>query len=905
MRLVPDFLHRPLCALQPADIPASVPLSLNLGHALLPRTTSLLSKTQFGPANIKDPKPVCPPAPLLRSRYPSFAPPPATSATRDATRLAPVPSRPSESGLLNLSEPPNHPKLSDSGLDPLHSLNHSSRPVSHDPSDALRPALDPSSHNHSGPTIWQPFPQHVPLPVKIQGAGLPLLILTRRLALTRVPGDEHVNIERTRLLLLLRHSVTCPLNCVSICDCWHAKGILPHLALCKDDNCSYPMCVMCRCALSHFYCCHDTLCPVCVPLRETPDHLAPDAFINAIHEPSQHQSTMPELPTVSSSLPCPVSASGTPNRTSSFSNAPLPPGPFMFGSTVVPSVQHSQIPFNPRALSPFVFGQPTTGCQAMPLDGIPTNASCMAATASVETSSKALSKSFSNPVIASTELFHPCFKSLGTCSCNPKCASASTASDAAPTCQISPLFTSKFFNDQSQTDPCLDDKSLSEAATYGLFRIENVIWSIDLSYYCSLDLILEYHIWGPDGVSFDEFREVIPPPAPFCWDCGQYGHTEARCPDNVGWEVSGDDSESGANFGEEADKTYDEFIREYEDDWSNWGTELEGGECESEGGSYGDYDYVSTTNGSSYDDDDDCNSNVGSDGEDDGTGPALMAPSTEETKVIPTIGSSKNLRAAASPWFPSHCRPAVAVSPTHADTSVKVTLENESSRPLRATATPWSPLLNKSSNPSPEDQSFYDASSLVANMFKWNRLEALRLAGTDEKYSVRCYPERKRRSQECFCGIKVIVGTCWHYGTNYGRRSLICSNGTCRFMEVLPGNHHRFEEPLATLFVPRKNTHLFPRKPTPPTITHARKPVHRRDTSINHVLSLATCVKKTVISVIARPIDESTVAPVEKAWAVQILDGPEDVLQKARLLKVRNKVRLWRTRQRSTGCGTS
>ena len=46
-------------------------------------------------------------------------------------------------------------------------------------------------------------------------------------------------------------------------------------------------------------------------------------------------------------------------------------------------------------------------------------------------------------------------------------------------------------------------------------------------------------------------------------------------------------------------------------------------------------------------------------------------------------------------------------------------------------------------------------------------------------------------------------------------------------------------------------------------------------------------------------------APVEKAWAVQILDGPEDVLQKARLLKVRNKVRLWRTRQRSTGNGTS
>ena len=84
-----------------------------------------------------------------------------------------------------------------------------------------------------------------------------------------------------------------------------------------------------------------------------------------------------------------------------------------------------------------------------------------------------------------------------------------------------------------------------------------------------------------------------------------------------------------------------------------------------------------------------------------------------------------------------------------------------------------------------------------------------------------------------------------------------------------------------------------------------RKLLHCDDIVVDQVLSLATCVKKPVISVIARPLDESPAASMEKTWAVQILDGPEDILQNARLLKVRKKVRTRRARQRSGGSGAS
>ena len=190
-------------------------------------------------------------------------------------------------------------------------------------------------------------------------------------------------------------------------------------------------------------------------------------------------------------------------------------------------------------------------------------------------------------------------------------------------------------------------------------------------------------------------------------------------------------------------------------------------------------------------------------------------------------------------------------------------------------------------------------------MFKWDKLEKLRRTNLDYNFSVRCHTARKSKTQECFCGLKVIVGTCWHYGTNYGRRSLVCSNGICRFMEVLPGNYYGFEEPLAVLPSSCKQSDTFSSKSALPKMTHRRKTPHKHVPLANQPLTLANLIKTPVINVLARPIDESPAVLVEKTWAVQILDCPYDVLQMARLQKIGKKVRTRRARQRSAASRAS
>ena len=542
----------------------------------------------------------------------------------------------------------------------------------------------------------------------------------------------------------------------------------------------------------------------------------------------------------------------------------------MFGSTTVPSVQQSQTPFAPTDLAPFVFALTTDSC----------------------------SSSFKS-VVVSTEPFHPCLKSLGTCSCRPRCACfAPTAVKISPAYQIAP--NAKFSTELRQSDSRTEAKSFNGSSILGLCQIEDVIWSIDISYYGDLELTLEYYIWGPDGVTIDEFRDIEPPYDSYCGDCGRYGHHEAFCPDNVGVNLSGDENESGESYDEEDDKAfYEDFICGEDEDQSNPGTEWESFESEGDSEKIYDHDDASMSNDDSVYEIIGKNGYASSDGEDDGSGCSADELPTDDTNVGTHTTPQKTLRAAARPWYPSSTKP-IATSPAPpVETLEKVTLEI-GSKPRPNTATQslcpdnlWSPPPVVQCTPR------CDSVSLAANMFKWNKLEKLRQTNRDYNFSARCCTARKSKTQECFCGLKVIVGTCWHYGTNYGRRSLVCSNGICRFMEVLPGNHYGFEEPLAVLPLSRKQSVTFFCKSALPKSTPRRKTSHRYDPLANQPPTLATFIKTPVINVLARPLDESPAVSVVKTWAVQILDGPYDVLQMARLLKVGKKVRTRRARQRS------
>ena len=379
------------------------------------------------------------------------------------------------------------------------------------------------------------------------------------------------------------------------------------------------------------------------------------------------------------------------------------------------------------------------------------------------------------------------------------------------------------------------------------------------------------------------------------------------CPDNVGWELSGEDSESRESYDEEDERAFfDDFIRGEGDEHSTLGAEWKIIDSDGDKETHGDYDDDDTSNDDGKYEIIGNGSCSGSDGDDDEVYFSADKLLTEKINVSIPITSQKTLRAAAKPWLPSSATVVSTVPTLHVETSVKVTMANDFSKPLRANAAPWFPLINQSRSPPPEVKSMSacDKFSLVANMFKWNKLETLRHTSLDGKNSARChtaFPAGKRKSQECFCGMKVFVGTCCHYGTNYGRRSLVCTNGICRFMEVLPGNNYGFEEPPAPVSSPHKQTRTFPHKSALPKTTHDRKTSHRYDSSANQHPTLATCIKTPVINVIARPLDESPAALVEKTWAIQILDGPEDVLQMARLQKVLKKVRTRRARQRSGG----
>ena len=108
-------------------------------------------------------------------------------------------------------------------------------------------------------------------------------------------------------------------------------------------------------------------------------------------------------------------------------------------------------------------------------------------------------------------------------------------------------------------------------------------------------------------------------------------------------------------------------------------------------------------------------------------------------------------------------------------------------------------------------------------------------------------------------------------------------------MEVLPGNHYGFAEPLAFSPSSRKQSDTFSCKHAPPKTTDRRKTSHRHDPLANQPPTLATFIKTPVINVLARPLDESPT----------VLDDPYDVLQMERLQKVGKKVRTRRARQRS------
>lgn len=356
----------------------------------------------------------------------------------------------------------------------------------------------------------------------------------------------------------------------------------------------------------------------------------------------------------------------------------------------------------------------------------------------------------------------PCYKSLGWCECVPKCAVIN---------RIEPA------NAQDV--------------------VYNAIWSVDYHSYCDLDLYLDYCIWGPDGITCDEYCGAVAfsIPTTYCTYCDSHSHIYESCPEYSDAELS-------------EVQYYDET-----------------------------------------DDDGDSANEVGWDDEVDEV-------TEEEVDAVCAPAKSAPLSAMAEPWFPSY------------DNSI-------------------------------DPPYVLDPLSLVDNMFRWERLEEVRRANTNAICN-NFLPARKRRSELCHCGLKVAIGTCWHFGTNYGRRSLVCGNGSCRFMEVLPGKNYAFLAPPVSTPAPRAQKVSNP--PAPPSRT-AMQPQggNKAYPDVAPASSLATRVKQAPIYVVARPLDESQDTLAEKTWTVQILHGLEDVLQEARTLKVRLKFKKWRARRKAGG----
>lgn len=85
----------------------------------------------------------------------------------------------------------------------------------------------------------------------------------------------HLIKRQQRLLLLLRHSCSCPAPeglCPVTPFCSSTKNLWKHVTECTDINCTVTDCSEATYILSHFRKCTSSTCVLCVPMRQSMAH---------------------------------------------------------------------------------------------------------------------------------------------------------------------------------------------------------------------------------------------------------------------------------------------------------------------------------------------------------------------------------------------------------------------------------------------------------------------------------------------------------------------------------------------------------------------------------------------------------------------------------------------------------